>query len=100
MLLDRGPGPEQVCVGPDGSVWVLDFMQERFHNMSSGDFEDAFIKAEDHETRKGLEQKKQWEMPRQGCFGSLETSWERSEPWKGCFSSLGSRRKRGLGDRA
>ena len=33
---------------------VLDFMQERFHNMSSGDFGRMFIKAGDSETKGGL----------------------------------------------
>lgn len=27
------------------SVWVLDFTQERFQNMSLGDFESKFVKA-------------------------------------------------------
>ena len=39
LLLDRGAGPEQVCLGSASSVWVLDFVQERFHNMSPGDYE-------------------------------------------------------------
>ena len=50
----NGLGSEQVCLGPAGSVWILDFMQERSHDMSLGDFESMFIKAEDSETRKGL----------------------------------------------
>ena len=32
------PGPEQVCLWPAGSVWILAFVQERFHNWSPGDF--------------------------------------------------------------
>ena len=53
------PGPEWVCLGPVGSMWVLDFAWEGFHNMSPGDYEDLFIKVADSETRKGLTQKKQ-----------------------------------------
>ena len=26
VLPDVGPGPEWVCLGPAGSVWVLDFV--------------------------------------------------------------------------
>ena len=37
-----------------GGVWVLDFMQERFHNTRPGDFESMLVKAGDSETRKGL----------------------------------------------
>ena len=36
------------------SVRVLDFVQERFHNTSPGDFESMFIKAGDSETKEGL----------------------------------------------
>ena len=39
FLRDRGPGFEQVCLGAAGSVWGLDFMEERFHNTSPGDYE-------------------------------------------------------------
>ena len=31
-------------------MWVLDFVQEKFHNMGSGDYEDMFIEADDSET--------------------------------------------------
>ena len=34
--------------------WVLDFMWERFHDMSSGDLESMFITAGDSETQEGL----------------------------------------------
>ena len=37
-----------------GNVWVLDFVQERFHDMSPGDFESTFIKAGGSETKKRL----------------------------------------------
>ena len=33
---------------------VLDFVQEKFHNTSPGDFESMFIKAGDSETKEGL----------------------------------------------
>ena len=55
----KGPGLEQVCLRPTGNVWVLDFVQERFHNMRPEDFERTFTRAS--ETRKGLGQKKQQE---------------------------------------
>ena len=37
ILPNRGPGPEQVCLGPGVSVWVLDFVLERFRNTGPGD---------------------------------------------------------------
>ena len=54
VLLERGPGPEHVYLEPAISVWVLDFVQERFHNAGPGDFYRTFIKAGASETRKGL----------------------------------------------
>ena len=55
------------------SVWVLDFVQERFHDMIPGDFEGTFIVAEDSETKEGL---KAEEATCKSlvvlCFGSLE----------------------------
>ena len=65
----QDPGLEQVCLGPACSVWVLDFMQKRFHNTSPGDLERTFINAGGSETKKGLGQKKQQEAL---CLGSLE----------------------------
>ena len=47
VLSDGVPGPEQFCLGPAGSIWVLDFMQERFYNTSPGDHESLFIEAGD-----------------------------------------------------
>ena len=44
----------QVCFRLAGSVWVLDFMQERSHNASPGDFESIFVRAGDGETQEGL----------------------------------------------
>lgn len=35
-------------------VWVLDFLQERFHTTSAGGFERVFIKAGDKETKDRL----------------------------------------------
>ena len=52
MLPDRGPGLERVCLGPASSVWVLDCVQERFHNTSPGDDEGKIIKAGDRGTRR------------------------------------------------
>ena len=46
-----GAGQEQVCLRPARSVWSLDFVQERFPTTSPGDFERAFIKAGDSETK-------------------------------------------------
>lgn len=36
------------------SVWVLDFTQERFQNMSPGGFESKFVKAGAVQQQKGL----------------------------------------------
>lgn len=47
LLLEKGPGPERVCLGSAGSVGVLNFAQESFQNMSPGDFERMFIKVGD-----------------------------------------------------
>ena len=58
MLLNRDPA-QWVCLGQACSVWVLDFVQEKFHNTSPSDFEKMFVKAEDSETRKALGQKTQ-----------------------------------------
>lgn len=33
-----GPGPQQVCLRPPSGVWVLDLLQEGFHNACPGDF--------------------------------------------------------------
>lgn len=38
-------GLRQVYSSMVRNVWVLDFIQEIFHDMSSGDFESTFIKA-------------------------------------------------------
>ena len=48
------PDPERGCLGPAASVWVLDFIQERLHNMNPGDCEGVFIRAGDSETREGF----------------------------------------------
>ena len=35
-------------------MWGFDFVQERFHNMSPGDFQSMFMKAEGSATKEGL----------------------------------------------
>ena len=50
----KGSGPRQVCPGTVWNAWVLDFMQERFHNKSPGEFESTFVNAENSETKEGL----------------------------------------------
>lgn len=46
MLSRMGIRPaECVCLGPACCVWVLAFVQERFHHMRPGDFESQLIKA-------------------------------------------------------
>ena len=50
----KGTGPEWVCLELACSVWGVDFVQERFHNTSPGDFESRFSKAGDSETKEGL----------------------------------------------
>lgn len=54
MLLEMRPGPERVCLGPASSVWVLDFVWEKFYNMSPENYEGTFINAGDSKTRKRL----------------------------------------------
>ena len=54
LLLGRGPGAEQVCLGPARIVWALDFVQERIHNISPDEYGGTFIKAGGSKTRKGL----------------------------------------------
>ena len=49
-----GTGLEWVCFSLDRGVWVLDFMQVRFHNTGPGDFESMFIKAGDSEIMEGV----------------------------------------------
>lgn len=38
VLLEMGHGPELVCLGPADGLRVLDFVQEKFHNTSPGEF--------------------------------------------------------------
>ena len=47
-------GSKQVSLGPAGSVWVLDFVWDRFHNVSLGDYKGTIIKAGNGKTRKYL----------------------------------------------
>lgn len=42
---------EWICLRQACSVWVLDFMQERFQKTNLGDFESTFIEAENSETK-------------------------------------------------
>lgn len=45
-------GLERVCLGPAGSVRVLDFVQERCHDTGPGVCEAMFIEAGDSEAKK------------------------------------------------
>lgn len=54
LLPERGPGPQQVCLRLAGRVWVLDFVQGRFHSISAGECESVLLKAADREARKGF----------------------------------------------
>ena len=54
IVTREGLGLRQVWPRTVCSVWVLDFMQGRFHNTSPGDLKSAFIKAGDSETKEGL----------------------------------------------
>ena len=45
---------KQVYLGPDGSVWIPDFMKERFHHTSPGDFESNLLKLGTTKQRKDL----------------------------------------------
>ena len=54
LIVTGQDGPERVCLRLASSVWLLDFMWERFHNMSTGDFQSMFTKAGDSETRQEL----------------------------------------------
>ena len=52
----QGLCPEQAFLGPAGSVWVLDFMQERFYYTRPDDVKTMFIKAGTlKKKREGLE---------------------------------------------
>lgn len=53
MVLE-GDQAQWVCLRPAGSVWVLGFLQKRFHSMKPGDSESMFIKAGESETKEGL----------------------------------------------
>ena len=55
---------EWVCLGLACSVWVLDYVQERFHTTSPGDFESVFIlKLGAMKQRNDLGKEKQQERP-------------------------------------
>lgn len=80
-------------------MWVLDFVQERFHEVSPADTESVFIKAGDSETRAGLGLKE----PQDSLGGIALALWKRSgnegSQGKAVVNSLESQRKGGLGDR-
>ena len=66
-------------------MWGFDFVQERFHNMSPGDFQSMFMKAEDSVTKEGLRvEEVTGERLGRGCFGSLDKLQERGGPRWGC----------------
>lgn len=54
IVTGRGPSAEWICLWPAGPMWVLDFMLQRAHSMSPGDFKSMFIKAGVSEIKKGL----------------------------------------------
>ena len=61
LLPEGEPSWNRSASGQPVIVWVLAFVQEKFHNISPGDFESTFIKVRHSETRKGLGEKKQQE---------------------------------------
>lgn len=88
----KEPGPEQVCLGLAGSVWVLDFVQEGFHSKSSGDFEIRCITVGDSEPKK----EPRIEAAAEGSLGSALLRLLRNimgKKWAtlGCADSLRSK---------
>ena len=82
MLLDRGPGPECVCLGSAVVCVFLTLCRKNFTTQRPSDYEDTCIKAGDGKTRKGLAQKKQqesldwaallhWEIREMGLWGQV-----------------------------
>ena len=61
LIVTGQDGPERVCLRLASSVWFLDFMWERFYNMSPGDFESMFTKVGTVKLGKSLVWKKQQE---------------------------------------
>ena len=52
-----GTGREQVGLRPTCGVWVLAFMQERFHNINRGDFENRLLRLGMVKQRKDLKER-------------------------------------------
>ena len=95
-------GQKRVCLGPAGSLWVLNFAQERSCKMSPGDFGTfiTFIKAGDNETKEGLRVEEATGEPRWFSAFTLWKCYRKEVSHGGAVSScLKSQRKRGLGDR-
>lgn len=69
-----GLHPKQAFLGLASHVRVFDFVQERFHNVSSGDFKDVLIKVGESITKEVLKiEKSNSRKHNQGCFASTET---------------------------
>ena len=71
-------------------MWVIDFVQERFHNMSPGDFESMCIKAGDSEAKEGLKVEESTEE----SLGGAALAHADKKITVTEVSSLGSQRKR------
>lgn len=39
VVTGQGPGPEWFCTGLAYNEWVLEFVQETFHDRSAGEYE-------------------------------------------------------------
>ena len=86
LLLDMNQ-PEWVCLRMACSVWVLDFPQERFHNMSPGDFDSMLIMAGDSKAQERLRVEEATGVSQGGAAVSSlgsEGHRDRSEPGRGC----------------
>ena len=92
----QGLGPERVRLGLADSVWVLSFVQERFHNSSPGDSESRFSRAGDSETKEGLQVEEATGETRGRAALILQKVYRKELSWGGAaVSSLESQRKRG-----
>ena len=58
-VTEKGLGLRRLCPGMVWNVWALNFIWEKFHNTSPGDFESTRIKAGDSKTEEGLRSKRQ-----------------------------------------
>ena len=61
----KGPGMEVGLPQHGLQCWVLDFVQEIFHDMSPGDFESTFFTVGDSETKEGLQIEGARSLPRE-----------------------------------